>query len=383
MKVNSTIRDLFSNTERLNFLNRYSSVIDNDTEMNISEIINTTNIYEYMVVYDGERLMYQKDYGLSDKESHTYPQDDIIENNTDYTLLDTSEVDITGKLLLSHGHYLITMSENQASIIDIVSEDDIMSVNSTNSSIITFNESISLESVKINAGYIYYTDKNLLYRIDIINKTNELVKEFEHIITTIEPQNNILFLSFLNTPYMVYRYDLDTGEKLSETRIRSNINRNSVDSLYIIKFIKFFDNTLYVSFLNGEIYEIYITGINKEIDQDYHEIFHNGSGYIIDSMYNREYILFLDNRDNIIFYNYIYGRKEIYSIDSRIKSVSISELTVNVLSNNHIDILNLYNRPTARVNYFRAEDKIETNNLEEFINTNVSLIENEMNNFDR
>src|SRR5699024_11591085 len=98
---------------------------------------------------------------------------EIPKNDLSFEILNTNNIDTKGNFIFSHGNYIITLSSDHISILDIEDDQDtdLLSINTSNSTEIPINENMDIETTAINSGYLYFTNKTDLYRLDIINKT--------------------------------------------------------------------------------------------------------------------------------------------------------------------------------------------------------------------
>src|SRR5699024_2753915 len=119
--------------------------------------VDVVNMNEKLLYYDGIRLYYKNDYGIPDNERYyNIHEREIPKNDLSFEILNTNNIDTKGNFIFSHGNYIITLSNDHISILDIEDDQDtdLLSINTSNSTEIPINENMDIETTAINSGYL-------------------------------------------------------------------------------------------------------------------------------------------------------------------------------------------------------------------------------------
>ncbi|BDE75677.1 hypothetical protein [Staphylococcus phage S6] len=215
---------------------------------------------------------------------------------------------------------------------------------------------------------------------------------------------NGLAISFYGEPYHIHVYDFKEEKYTQKFTINENINQYEYDIQHQITRIFKFKNSLYYATRSGRIYRSDIK--DKLISSMSYRFYQSGSSIDYIKSYGN-YITFSNRSNNILIYNTDYDRKEILKNDYLVKSLAISNFIMVVSLYDSIDEdykkriiesgvipedINLnpvhkyvmYNPPSIEVLKEKLEyrfDKPEDPLV--YINLNIKLAENKLNNFDR
>lgn len=213
-----------------------------------------------------------------------------------------------------------------------------------------------------------------------------------------------LAISFYGEPYHIHVYDFKEERYTQNFTINENINQYEYDIQHQITRIFKFKNSLYYATRSGRIYRSDIK--DKLISSMSYRFYQSGSSIDYIKSYGN-YITFSNRSNNILIYNTDYDRKEILKNDYLVKSLAISNFIMVVSLYDSIDEdykkriiesgvipedvnLNpvhkyvMYNPPSIEVLKEKLEyrfDKPEDPLV--YINLNIKLAENKLNNFDR
>ncbi|QPI17177.1 tail protein [Staphylococcus phage vB_StaM_SA1] len=212
-----------------------------------------------------------------------------------------------------------------------------------------------------------------------------------------------LALSFYGEPYYIRVYDFEKEKYTQNFKINENINEYEYDIQHQITRIFKFKNTLYYSTRSGRIYKSQI--YNKLINSISYRFYQSGSAIDYIKSYGN-YITFTNRSNNILIYNTDYDRKEIVKNNYLVKSLAISNFMMVISLYDSIDEdykkeivetgvyppdvkLNpvnkyvMYNPPSVDVLKEKLEYRFDDpNDPLVYINLNVKLSENKLNNFD-
>ncbi|WPH64261.1 hypothetical protein [Staphylococcus phage vB_StaM_PB50] len=213
-----------------------------------------------------------------------------------------------------------------------------------------------------------------------------------------------LAISFYGEPYHIHVYDFKEEKYTQDFTINENINQYEYDIQHQITRIFKFKNSLYYATRSGRIYRSDIN--DKLISSISYRFYQSGSSIDYIKSYGK-YITFSNRSNNILIYNTEYDRKEILKNDYLVKSLAISNFIMVVslydsidedykkriiesgvipedISLNPVKKYVMYNPPSIEVLKEKLEyrfDKPEDPLV--YINLNIKLAENKLNNFDK
>ncbi|QQM14733.1 hypothetical protein CPT_MarsHill_199 [Staphylococcus phage MarsHill] len=215
---------------------------------------------------------------------------------------------------------------------------------------------------------------------------------------------NGLAISFYGEPYHIHVYDFKEEKYTQNFTINENINQYEYDIQHQITRIFKFKNSLYYATRSGRIYRSDIK--DKLISSMSYRFYQSGSSIDYIKSYGN-YITFSNRSNNILIYNTEYDRKEILKNDYLVKSLAISNFIMVVslydsidedykkriiesgvipedINLNPVEKYVMYNPPSIEVLKEKLEYRFD--NPEDplvYINLNIKLAENKLNNFDR
>lgn len=217
--------------------------------------------------------------------------------------------------------------------------------------------------------------------------------------------DNRIAISFYNEPYLMRVYDFENNKYLQKFRLNENLNGYDYDIQHQITRIFKYKNNLFYSTRSGSIYKSKITDDNL-IDSLSYRFFNFGSS--IDYIkYVDEYIIFMNRTNEIMVYNYEYDRKEFIKNNYLVKSLALSKfmmvlslydsvdedykkrivesgVTPSDVKLNPVEKFIMYNPPNIKIIDERIEYRYdEENDPLVYINLNIKLEENKINNFDQ